>query len=291
MFAFQARAMPQSQNDLPATARAIAPPTSLASCVRAYVVRDTTGRPLLPAEQRFNHFPASSMCNISWVVAGEVQVQGLEPLMPRVALGGPQTRPRISYNPGPVHAFIVLFFPQALHALTGLDMSRHTDRFVALDTVLDGPWLELSRQVMEATDDDSRMALVGQFLEARWQAARASGAAPGSVVTDWVNSMAAHVALSGWGRSARSIERRIKVWTGQPLRGLRRFQRAEQAFLETRAGIEAGTVSWAKAAAEGGYADQAHLCRETRAVTGHPPGELARRLRDDESYWVYRIWS
>jgi hypothetical protein len=283
--------MPPPRNDLAITARVIAPSTSLASCVRAYVVRDTTGRPLLPAGQRFNHFPISAMCSISWILEGEVQVPGPVPAMPRAALGGPQTRPRTSYNPGRVHVFIALFFPQALHALTGFDMSDHVDRFVPLDTVADGPWQALSQQVLAAPDDDARVRLLGEFLEPRWQAARASGAAPGTVMGDWVNSMALHVAMSGWGRSARNIERRIKVWTGQPLRGLRRFHRAERSFLEARGEMEAGTVSWADAAAQGGYADQAHLCRETRAVTGRTPTELARALKDDESYWLYRIWS
>ena len=283
--------MPPPQHDLAATARVIAPRTSLASCVRAFVIRDTTGRPLLPANQRFNHFPASAMCSLSWIIEGEVQVPDGAAAAARIALGGPRTGPRISYNPGPVHVFIVLFFPQALHALTGLDMSQFTDRFVALEAVAGSPWQVMSQEVMEAPDDEARMDLLGEFLEPRWQAARAAGAAPGSRLGDWVNSLAMHVAASGWGRSARNVERRIKVWVGQPLRGLRRFDRAERSFLETRASMEAGTVSWADAAAEGGFADQAHLCREVRAVTGMTPTELARRIRDDESYWVYRIWS
>jgi hypothetical protein len=283
--------MPPPRNDFASTARVTAPPASLASCVRAYVVRDTTGRTLLPAQQRFNHFPVSAMCSISWILEGEVHVPGPVPAMPRIALGGPQTRPRTSYNPGQVHVFIALFFPQALHALTGIDMSSHVDRFVPLDAVADAPWQGLSKHVMAAPDDDARARLLGEFLEPRWQAARASGAAPGGVMGDWVNSMALHVAMSGWGRSARNIERRIKVWAGQPLRGLRRIQRAERAFLETRADMQAGTVSWADAAAEGGFADQAHLCREVRAVTGRTPTQLARLINEDESYWVYRIWS
>jgi AraC-like DNA-binding protein len=282
--------MPFSQND-PATARVIAPRTSLASCVRAYVVRDTTGRPPLPAAQRFNHFPASAMCSLSWILDGEVLVPDGTPAMPRVALGGPQTGPRTSYNPGPVHVFIALFFPQALHALTGLDMSRHADRFVELDAVTGKEWQILAQQVLAAADDEARMNLLEAFLAPRWQAARAAGAAPGSKLGDWVNSLAIHVAAAGWGRSARNVERRIKVWAGQPLRGLRRFDRAERSFLETRADMQAGTLSWADAAAQGGYADQSHLCREVRAVTGLTPTELARRIEDDESFWVYRIWS
>lgn len=282
---------PTIRNDLAATARVIAPPISLASCVCACVVRDTTGRPPLPHEQRFNHFPASAHCSISWIIQGEVQALETGRATPRVALGGPQTLARTSYNPGPVQLFIVLFFPHALHALTGLDMSRLVDRFAALDEVLDAPWQAFSQEVLQAPDDAARLALLSQFLLPRWQAARASGAAPGNALGDWVSALAIQVKASGWGRSARNVERRIKIWAGQPLRRLRRLRRAEQSFLQARAGMEAGSISWADAAAQGGYADQAHLCRETRSITGLSPGELARRLREDENYWVYRIWS
>ena len=47
---------------------------------------------------------------------------------------------------------------------------------------------------------------------------------------------------------------------------------------------------WAALAAETGFSDQAHLCREFRRHLGLRPGELRRRLQD-ESAWVYRIWS
>lgn len=43
--------------------------------------------------------------------------------------------------------------------------------------------------------------------------------------------------------------------------------------------------------ADTGYADQSHLSRETRRITGFPPGELRRRIIEDESFWVYRIWT
>lgn len=273
-----------------ATARLIAPPASLASCVRAFVVRDTTGIPLLPPEQRLNHFPATVMCSLSWVLEGSTLLEDGQP-MPRAAVGGPRSGPRTSSNPGPVRVFIALFFPQALHALTQLHMSRHVDRFVPIADVLDGQWQAMSDAMLQAPDDEARAALLAQFLEPRWKAARAAGVVPGNVMGDWINSLTAQVAASGWGRSARNVERRIKVWVGQPLRRMRRFSRAERQFRQVRPELDAGTVSWADAAAQAGYADQAHLSRETRAVTGLSPTELARRIRDDESWWVYRIWS
>ena len=44
-------------------------------------------------------------------------------------------------------------------------------------------------------------------------------------------------------QSVRNIERRIKAWAGQPMRTLRRLQRAEQAFFATRADQEGGQLS------------------------------------------------
>ena len=274
----------------PPTARLIAPPTSLASCVRAFVVRDTTGRPLLPEHERLNRFPASMLCSISWVIEGQTVLEDGQP-MPRIAFGGPRTRPRTSSNPAAVRVFIALFFPQALHALTGMDISAHVDRFTPLSSALDGQWQALSEKVLAAGDDEARAACIAGFLQPRWDAARRRGAAPGAVLGDWVKSLGTHITAAGWGGSARNLERRIKVWAGQPLRTLRRLSRAELQFRESHAALEAGTLSWADAAAEAGYADQAHLSRETRAVTGLSPTELARRMRHDESYWLYRIWS
>jgi hypothetical protein len=31
--------------------------------------------------------------------------------------------------------------------------------------------------------------------------------------------------------------------------------------------------------------------REAREMTGLSPGEILRRLQEDETYWIYRIWS
>ena len=39
------------------------------------------------------------------------------------------------------------------------------------------------------------------------------------------------------------------------------------------------------------YFDQSHLCRETRRVTGFAPAELRSRIAEDESFWMYRIWT
>jgi AraC-like DNA-binding protein len=282
-----------SRQDFGATVRLIAPRFLLTSCVRAYIARSTVGVPLLPAEQRVNRFPATMHCGIAWFIRGSTRIvrphRG-DPL-PRALFVGPRTRPVTSYNPGPVHMFMVVFFPQALHALTGIDLSRVVNEVMPLPSVLDGAWLDLSAQVMAASNDDERVLLIERFLEPMWRSARHREVDRGGVIADGVRALAVHAAASGWGRSARRLERRIKAWAGQPLRVLRRMGRVEQTFLQSRDAIRAGGASWADIAAHGGYADQPHLCREVREFTGLGPSELARKASEDESYWVYRIWS
>lgn len=39
------------------------------------------------------------------------------------------------------------------------------------------------------------------------------------------------------------------------------------------------------------YANQSHLCRETRRLTGFSPDELRRRIHGDEGFWLYRLWA
>ncbi|MDO8074583.1 helix-turn-helix domain-containing protein [Janthinobacterium sp. SUN176] len=276
--------------------RLIAPRTALASCVRAFLVRDTTGCAPLPPAQRLNRFPAAPMCSIVWTVAGDVEAAapGLslrDVRMPPALFGGPRSYPLVSYNPGPVHTFVVMFYPAALHALSGVSMDGLLDQFRPLDALFDGEWLALSDAVLAAPDDAVRVRLVEDFLAPRWALARKSGDHPAGAVQDWVRRLAVQAASTGLASSARNIERRIKAWAGQPMRTLRRMRRAEQLFLDERGAILQGTASWSDVAANGGYADQAHFCRETREITGLSPTELARAMRDDESYWIYRVWS
>lgn len=272
----------------------IVPRLSLASCVRGIVVRNTVGCEMR-AEQRLNRYPATPFPTLFLQVAGASSM--VEPLAPElvcpaggVLLSGAQARPTATGNPGPAHFMLVLFFPDALHRLTGIDMNSIVDQFLPLEGLLDAPWQELGARMVDAPDDAARVALLEDFLEPRWRSARPGGALDG-VMGDWVHRLGAQAAAAGIGRSARMVERRIREWAGQPLRRLRRSYRAEQSFIAARDAALKGKVSLGDVAQLGGYADQAHMSREAREISGLSPGEILRRTQDDETYWIYRIWS
>lgn len=278
----------------PPSARLIAPRLSLASCARAYLLRNAFDCAPLAPPQRLNRFPASPLCSITWFIEGEAELAapglGLEIKVARAVFVGPQPRPWLSYNPGPVRTFSLMLYPAALHKLSGLDMSAWLGRHAPLEAALGEAWAALTAPLLAAPDDAARVALIEAFLAPRWQAARGEEAL-GGALGDWVRRLGVQVAAAGWGRGARNIERRVKAWAGQPMRTLRRMQRAERSFLETRAELLSGAVSWSDIAARSGYADQAHLSREIKEITGLTPTEFARTGLADESYWVYRVWA
>lgn len=274
------------------SARLLAPRLSLASCVRAYVTRSTIGCALPADDQRYNHYPATPFCSITWQVHGSTSLveNGVmsEPPMEvgQAVLCGPQSHPTLTYNPGAAAFFIVMFPPEALHALTGMNVAELVDKVCLVEDVLDATWSALAPPMANAADDEGRVGVLEAFLEPRWQQLRRSGEVSTNVVADYVYRLGVQAAATGWGRGPRIIERRIRAWAGLPMRTLQRLGRAEQAFFAARD----GGAALGHIAAEHSYADQSHMTREAKAITGLSPGELLRSI-DHESYWIYRIWS
>lgn len=275
------------------------PRSTLASCVRGVMARDTRTEALDDA-QRYNHLPAAPSCALLWYLQGDCQVleQGApaHPESPRVPIArtafcGPFTQPTVSWNPGPIHAFMVLLMPDALACMTGLDTTALLDRIVPADELFGSDWQAMFRQVETAADDDERVARVEAFLLPRWQQARPASPLSSHRLTDWSRSLALHAATSGLGRSLRQAERRIKQWTGQTHRNLLGLSRSERAFFHSTVAHRSDAVNWSDIAEQSGYADQSHLCRETRRVTGFSPEELRRRISTEESLWAYRLWA
>lgn len=279
----------------PTRAALWAPHAELATCVRAYVTRNTMDAALGEADRR-NFFPAAPTCAITWFLQGDyahVDQQGnlVNRDLPRpVMFTGPHTQPTVSINPGEVDVFILLMLPDALQALTGLDIAAQVDRYCVPEDVLDADWLSMVHAVLHAKDNVDRMRTIEAFLLPRWRALDPASSAAANAFQHWARAVESRAAVHAQGRSERQVDRRIKDWTGLPLRQLRGMGRAESTLLQARDALLADQLKWADLAASVGFADQAHLSREFRRITGLSPRDLSALLTQ-ESYWMYQIWT
>jgi hypothetical protein len=282
------------------TAHILWPRPSLAGCVFATIVRDTRGV-AHAHDERFNHFPAGPFCGVTTLFAGRTHLlsapahvsnPSIAPLLPVLAVSGPQRGPTLSWSAGPIYAATVIFYPDALVALSGFDAGSHVDRIVAAEGALLPAVLDPFHAFQSAAEYEPIHRSFRTFedgLECIWQRTRPPGHAVSAWLQDWGRSVVARASLSGAGRSARQIERRIKSLTGLTERDLHAFGRSEHLFASIGTAAQSGKLNWAQLASEVGFADQSHMTRRVRRETGLPPDQLVRAVANHEAFWCYRL--
>lgn len=268
----------------------IAPRLSLGSCLRGFVARSTIGCDLRP-DERLNHLPATPACAITWFVQGTATWLDEGVPAQRISFCGPRTKPATSLNPGAVESLTMLVMPDALRALTGFDAADHVDRSCGdVASVFGAEWLDTLQAVFEAATLEDRVSLIEDFIEPQWRALNVAEWGSAASYRDWVEGLAVRALTAGVGRSVRQTHRRIRTWAGLPLGRLTGLARAERALIDAQTEQALHRLRWSDVAADAGYADQSHLCREARRISGLSPQQLLHRIDSDESFWVYRLW-
>lgn len=255
------------------------PPPALSGCVMVAVFRDTRGAGLR-AEDRVSHFPASPMVAVTRVLHGDLRLipqdgdwraASRAPSTPEVFVMGPQNAPLSSWAAGDVAALTVGIYPDAWRALGG-----------------DEDCLNLPQSLASALDEFSAAqnpdAGWDGFCDALRQGWRQTHAAAG--LGDWMKSLMMRAALSGSGRSLRSIERRVKRLTGSTRQTLEFFASIES--LQATA-THNPDRPLAEIALSAGYSDQSHMGRAVRRATGFSPARLNRAIETEEAFWCYRL--
>ncbi|MBV8034158.1 helix-turn-helix domain-containing protein [Roseateles sp.] len=277
------------------SARLWLPPLSLAGCLRGVLLRDTRGLGLQgPALD--SYLPATPLMSLYVLARNDAQwlaTPGFSVPPPGYSpapllLAGPFTQPTHMRSRGEERCLVLLFLPDALRALTGIDPASWRNLAGDAGPVLPVEWRDWAGSLSRMDSEAAQLAAIEAFLQPRWQALGAQR--PSGRYADWTEALAMRAATSAAGRSLRQLERRIKAWAGLPMRELRAVSRAEAAFYAVAAAEDRPGFSWAHIAAQADYADQSHLCRETRRLTGFSPEELRRRIATDEAFWAYRLW-
>lgn len=259
------------------------PPPALSGCVMMAVFRDTRGAGLAD-EDRVSHFPASPMVSVTRVLHGDLHLipnggdwcsASAAPALPKTFVMGPQDAPVSSWAPGEVTALTIGIYPDAWRALGGDADGLDPPDAIAL--ALD--------QVSLAPGADAGWDAFCSKLGQAWRQTNAEDH-PASTVSDWVKSLMMRAALSGSGRSLRSIERRVKRLTGSTRQTLEFFAAIEN--LQARSKEYAGQPL-ADIALSAGYSDQSHMGRAVRRATGFSPARLNRAIETEEAFWCYRL--
>jgi AraC-like DNA-binding protein len=283
----------------------VRPRPALADCIVGLVVRDTRGC-ALDQTQRFNFYPARPWPVVSRRFAGDAHVIDQPVQMERPWTGarlhnfyvvGARLGPSICWNPGEVYFVNIAFYPYALSAMTGLDLSSFTGRIVPAEEALPQPILEACRSFFDTVQREGverSFSLLQNKIEIMWAGRRPARTRlcvnlPAGFTADWSRSLVHRATTAGSGRSARQIARRVKSWTGVGERDLEVFGHIEQLFLKWIEAAEKGDVHWAALAAESGFADQAHMIKRLQKYTGFTPKQLQESARSDEAFWPYRL--
>lgn len=267
------------------------PGKASANFLRAFIARDTRGCKLT-GKQQLNRFPASSHCVITWFLAGEVDLlscggQEQRTRLARCVVSGCQTAPVTSENRGEVHGFMAMFYPDAFHALFGLDLAPLQNRFVDARQSLPPQGVELVDAVFRAQSDGERRQLIEQFVATH---AGSVGIPAWTRMRRMGNRVTLAFASAMLGIGARQLQRLALREAGVNLQTLTRMWRGERSFLNAqRQHLSGQPVAWAEHAAASDYADQSHMARECKAQTGRTPAQLARDVQTEEADWVYRL--
>lgn len=274
------------------------PPPSLQGALLALVSRNT-GPLALSCEQRLSHFPASPLVTLSWyegmgsgLIAPGEQGTLWHPFGSRMVLSGSQSHPTISWAPTTGRGFMACFAADAAQALFGIELAAIQDRFIPAAEVLDARWTPMLDDLLVSGDD--ALAVLERHLAPRWQSLHGRSSAHASLRQmgrHWMTRLAWKAQQWRGAASERQVERRIKSFSGRSMREWQSLVRTEGLFFAARERYEQGLpLDWAALAQDEGFADQAHMSRTARRITGFAPGEFAQRFIGDESFWMYRLW-
>jgi len=274
-------------------------PASLNGALVALIGRDTS-RLTLSSAQRLSHFPASPLVTVSWYHGVDAGLVLRSPDGPRwerfgarVVISGTQSQPTVSWAPTTGRGYMACFTADAARALFDLDLAAIQDRFVPAERAVGAHWAPLWAALCTCAEADIPEVLE-RHLAGRWQALHGRVSSQPSLRQlgrSWVERLGWQA--REWSRmhSSRHVERRVRAFSGRSLREWEALVRSEGLFFAARDRYDAGqAIDWSALAQDQGFADQAHMSRTAKRITGFAPSEFARRFVEDESFWIYRLW-
>jgi AraC-like DNA-binding protein len=197
-----------------------------------------------------------------------------------LVVSGPATRTTtVSLRPGAVGVGI-RFRPGAAPAVVGVSAAELRDLGVSVGDLWGRSGAALADQVLDvdAADWAGRLRVIADGLVERLQRRDDGGPDPVGVgiapLLDEQPGRPVAALAEDVGLSERQLRRRVEDAVGYSPRVLARILRFQRFLAAARAAGPGRHL--ARLAADAGYADQAHLTRESKELAGLPPAALLR---------------
>jgi AraC-like DNA-binding protein len=206
---------------------------------------------------------------------------------PHVA--GPATHTHVVHVSANTTVVGIRFRPGAARAVFGCDAHELRDADPELRAVCGVSASALDAELSAAaTTDAIRAALerwVRRRLGTRLDRDATTLRAAHALVADPQLSVAALGAMLGW--SPRRLHREMTATCGYGAKTLQRILRLQRTLrLVRRRALTNRRPTLAMLALDAGYADQAHMTREFRELTGFTPRELVAKSNSDVGHWL-----
>ncbi|MBA4099034.1 MAG: AraC family transcriptional regulator [Rhodospirillum sp.] len=171
----------------------------------------------------------------------------------------------------------VRFRPAMARAILDVDPAECRDRNVPAN-MIDAAFGALEEHLLDCGSPDEAFAILKRAVDARL--AQREGAGTPMRVREAIASLArggdVHRAAHAVGMSERNLHRDLVRWCGLAPKSLARILRMQRCL----AALRAGQAPLALLALRLGYADQAHMTRELKALAGVTPREVVPAVRN-----------
>jgi AraC-like DNA-binding protein len=263
-----------SQRGTGMTYREVSPPAALADVIECFWRRERWR----PPNHNLGVLPDGRV-DVIWTSEGQVLVMG------------PQSRSL--GRPASSHVVVVgVRFPPAVGpAVLGVSACELANMHLPLDAIDARPAVSLLRDLLRIENDAAAPAGIAQALLRRMDSARPPDLAVRRAATFLENPTArVRRVADALGLSERQLQRRFREAVGYGPKTLQRILRFQRLLTAIQSGRErAGGL--ARIAATIGYADQAHLTRDTRAFSGLSPVQLEwtlSALQDEQATGIFK---
>ena len=193
--------------------------------------------------------------------------------------GGARDAPLEAVHERPTRLLGATLLPGTAAAFLGVPASVLGSDWQPLENVMGPVAQQLASRLCAAESLAARLVLLETFLLARLVRSRTTDARVRRALHE-IDASHGRIDVARLGResgaSPRNLSRLFQEWVGMSPKRLARIVRVQAAL---RRLAEPSPPTLAELAAETGFADQAHLARELRAVVGAPPSELAETFK------------